>query len=156
MRMCSSMACGAERVDRVGSPARSTRRRTRSTSRRLQQAALARHRRRHHETRAHRLAVQPRRIGGGGLDRVPERVPEVQQRAFPVFALVAADDLRLDLAGAADDVCQRSRVARQQRLEVRLEPGKQRRIADEAVLDDLRKPGAQLARRAASRARWCR
>ena len=32
----------------------------------------------------------------------PKRVAEIQQRAFALLALVAADDLRLDLAGAMD------------------------------------------------------
>ena len=54
---------------------------------------LARHRRRHQQARAHRLAMQPLRVAGGGLQRVPERVAEVQQRAVALLALVAPDDL---------------------------------------------------------------
>ena len=72
---------------------------------------------------ADRFPVQPLRIAGGRLSMAcPKVCPRFSSARSPVLALVAADDLRLDLARAADDVRQGGRVARQQRLEVRLEP----------------------------------
>ena len=55
------------------------------------------------------------RVAGGGLDGVAEGVPEVQQRAIAGLALVAADDVGLELAGAVDGVRQRARIEREQR-----------------------------------------
>ena len=76
-----------------------------------------------------------------------EGVAEVQQRPLALLALVPADDRRLDLAGAQDHVRQRLGSLVEQLREVLLEPAEQLGIADEAVLDDLGEPGAQLARR---------
>ena len=121
---------------------------------RIQQPALTRHGRGHREPRADRLPVQPLPVGGRRLEHVPERMAEVEQRALALFTLVAADDCRLDLAGAHDDMGQGARLARQQRLQMRLEPLEELRIADQAVLDHLGEPGAQLpARQRAQRAR---
>src|SRR5580704_5467580 len=91
--------------------------------------------------------MQPLLITGGGFDRVAEGMPEVQQGTLARLALVAADDRRLDLAGAADDVRERRGRTGEQLIEVRLEPAEQGRIADESVLDHLRQSRAQLARR---------
>src|SRR5437762_9835529 len=91
--------------------------------------------------------MQPLLVTGGGFERVAEGVPQIQQRALAHLALVAADDRRLDLAGAADDVCERRGRAGEQLIEVRLEPTEQGRVADESVLDHLGEPRAQLARR---------
>ena len=40
------------------------------------------------------LAVQPLAVAGRGLDGVPERVAQVQQRPLAVLALVCCDDAR--------------------------------------------------------------
>ena len=100
--------------------------------------------------------MQPLPVGGGGLDRVPERVTKIEQRPLVGLALVAADDRSLDLARAADDVGERGGIALEQALQVRLEPGKKRRIADQSVLDHLGEPRAQLARRQAAERTRCR
>ena len=89
--------------------------------------------------------MQPARIARRRLDRVPESVAEVEEGAFTVLVLVASDDLRLDFAGSADHMLKRLGVAREQRIDMRFEPRKQERIADQAVFDDLGKPGDELA-----------
>ena len=57
-----------------------------------------RHPRREHDARRHRLAVQPRAVARAGLDGVGERVPEIEQRPHPGFALVGDHERRLALA----------------------------------------------------------
>ncbi len=59
--------------------------------------------------------MQPFAVADAGLDRVAERVAEVEQRAFARLALVGRDDLRLDPAALADRVGERLGVAREQR-----------------------------------------
>ena len=76
-----------------------------------------------------------------GLERVAERVAEVQQRAPALLALVLGDDRGLDLAAAPDRVRQRGRRRALQVVDVRLEPREERGIDDDAVLDDLGEPG---------------
>ena len=71
--------------------------------------------------------MQPLGVAGGGLDGVAERVAEIEQRAVAVLALVARDDLGLDLAGALDRVRQRRGVAREQLRGMSLEPVEERR-----------------------------
>ena len=53
---------------------------------------------------------------GGRFDRVTEGVAEIQHRALALLALIARDDLGLDLAGAPDRVPQGRGLARQQPL----------------------------------------
>ena len=52
----------------------------------------------------------------------------------------------LDLAAAPDRVRQRLRIEPLQVVDVGFEPRKESRIDDDAVLDDLGEPGAELAR----------
>ena len=111
-----------------------------------QRAQAVRHVGRHQHTDADRFAVQPFDVAGGRFDRVTERVAEIQQRALALLALVAPDDLRLDLAGTKDRVRQRSGLLALQGIDVLLEPFEERAIADQAVLDDLGQPGVQFAR----------
>ena len=105
-----------------------------------------RHGGRHRQPRPHRLAVQPLLVSGRGLQRVSERMAEIQERPFSLLAFVAAHDRRLDLAGTADDVRERRRLTREQGIQVRLQPREQRRIADQPVLDHFGESGAQFAR----------
>ena len=79
----------------------------------------------------------------------PNVWPEVQQRAPALLALVLGDDGGLDLAAAPDRVRQRRGVEAPQVVDVRLEPGEERGVDDDAVLDDLGEAGSR-ARAAAT------
>src|SRR5690242_21432470 len=68
-----------------------------------------------------------------------ERVPEIEQRAFALLALVARDDAGLVAAAETDRLGERIVVVRVQRVGVRFEPGEEIRVADRAVLDDFGK-----------------
>ena len=81
----------------------------RSQSRCGEPAERGRRARREHHAEADGFAVQPALVAADGLDRVAERVAEVQQRAPAVLALVLGDDRGLDLAAAPDRVRQRGR-----------------------------------------------
>ncbi len=76
-----------------------------------------------------------------------EGVPEVQQRAVALFALIAPHDLRLDLARPAYDVRERRRFGSEQFVHVRFQPAEESGVADQAVFDDLSQPRPQFARR---------
>ena len=65
------------------------------------------------------------------LDRVTERVPEVEQHPLSCLALVAADDVALDGHAGLDDLLEML-----QRV-LLLEKIKERRVLDAAVFDDL-------------------
>ena len=119
------------------------------------QPSRCRHVRSHRHARGDCFAVQPVAVARRRLDRVAERVAEIQDRAQPVLALVDGDDLRLDLARAAHGVHHRGVLAREQRADVRFEPVEERRVADEAVLHDLREPGAIFPLRERARACAC-
>src|SRR5437868_724465 len=73
-----------------------------------------------------------------------KRMAEIEQRAVATFVFVTRDDVGFDLARPPDRVRQRGRVARQQTFGIRVEPVEELPIDDEAVLDDLGEPGAQL------------
>ena len=76
-----------------------------------------------------------------------EGMAQVQQGAVAVFTLILADDIRLDLTGAADGMDQRLGAAGEQPVDIDLQPVKEGGIVDQAVLDDLGKARAQFARR---------
>ena len=103
--------------------------------------------RRERHAEADGFAVQPALVAADRLERVAERVAEVQQRAPALLALVLGDDRGLDLAAAANRMRQRCRVEAPQVVDVLLEPGEERRVDDDAVLDDLGEAGGELARR---------
>ena len=72
--------------------------------------------------------MQPGAEAGGGLDRVAKRVAEVEKCAWPCFTLVGRDDRGFELARAPYSVSERGTLARQKRLDVLLEPIKERRV----------------------------
>src|SRR5688572_4268531 len=78
---------------------------------------------------------------------MPERVAEIQQRAPALLTFVLGDDSGLDLAAAPDRVRQCRGVEPREIVDVLFEPREERRIDDDAVLDDLCEPGGKLARR---------
>ncbi|MNO86913.1 hypothetical protein D3C76_783280 [compost metagenome] len=82
-----------------------------------------------------------------------EGVAEIERRAHAGLALVGTDHPRLRRAGALDGFGQGRRLERQQVLDVRFEPGQERLVADESVLDDFRQAGRQLARRQGAQGR---
>src|SRR5258706_14651695 len=89
--------------------------------------------------------MPPSYISQAGYDGVAEGMFEVQEYAQSAHALVMADDFGLDRDRAHDSVLERVRVAREQAIEVGLEPVEERRVADQAVLDHFGQPREQLA-----------
>ena len=73
-----------------------------------------------------------------------EGVAEIERGAHAGLALVRRHDLGLVAARTLDGLGQRIRVAFQQPVQVLFEPDKKRRVADEAVLDDLGQPGREF------------
>jgi len=61
-----------------------------------------RHVRRHHRPHGNRLAVKPLAVPDARLDRVSERVPQVERRANASFPLVQRHHLRFVHAGSLD------------------------------------------------------
>ena len=89
---------------------------------------------------------QPVGETGRGLQRMPERMAEIEQRAFAVFAFVARHDRGLGAAGGGDGVLAR-RAALENIGVVGLQPGEERFIAEHAIFGDFGIAGAELARR---------
>ena len=112
----------------------------------------------HRHAGADRLAVQ--QVGaeaGLGLQRMAEGVAEIEQGAqVGGLALVGRHDARLGQAALLDGVGPLGGVARQHGRAVRLAPGEEVRIVDQAVLGDLGIARQQFALAAACRARRCR
>ena len=72
---------------------------------------------------------------------------EVEERAVALLGLVAHHDLGLHLAGAADRVQPRLGIAGRERRRVRLQPGEEVGVAEQAVFRHLGIAGAEVARR---------
>jgi hypothetical protein len=93
------------------------------------------------------FAVQPALVVADGLERVAERVAEVQQRSPALLALVLGDDGALIsqlrriacVSAAGRGASSRRRCSSSQ--------SKNGASTMNAVLDDLREPGSELARR---------
>ena len=103
--------------------------------------------RRRGQTDGHRLAVQAPAIPGGLFDGMPEGMTEVQQRPaalFCQFALIRLDNARLDGTAAADDRRQIGAGNGEGRM---LQPVKQLRVAQEAILDHFGHAGREFPRR---------
>ena len=86
-------------------------------------------------------------VAGQALDRVAQRVAEVQDRPVVALGLVLGDHQRLQLRAALDDEADRRVVEVEHLTMVALEEVDQLGRQDRAGLDDLGEPGAQLARR---------
>ena len=142
---------GSKRRVRTGSPTAARWAIARAASSRRAEAALGREAGRPAPCRA----PPPRRASKAGLrlDRMAEGVAEIEQGAPALgLALVAGDDRRLGARRWLDRMRARRRVAGDQGRAIRLAPGEEVRIADQAVFDDLGIAGAQLARGAGCRA----
>jgi hypothetical protein len=96
--------------------------------------------------RGHRLPCSHDAVARRRLDRVPEGVAEVEQRARAGLALVLGDDLRLDLARAADRMGERLGVAREEAFRVRLDPREEFEVEDRAVLHHFGEARGEFAR----------
>ncbi len=81
---------------------------------------------------------------GRGLERVAEGMAEIEQRPLADFALVAADDRGLHAAAHRDGVLARA-AACEQLPPIRLQPGEEASIPDQAVFDDFGIARAELA-----------
>ncbi len=79
------------------------------------------------------------------LERVAERVSEVEQRALALLRLVPPDDAGLGFHARLDGVRQRPGFEREHGAIVLLQPSKEGRIAEQPVLGNLCVSGAQLA-----------
>jgi hypothetical protein len=94
----------------------------------------------------HRLAMDEAGavVARGGLQRMAEGVAEIEQGAVAGLGLVASDDGRLGAAGGGDGV-DAVAAALEDAAPVRLQPGEEAGIIDEAVLRHLGIAGAELA-----------
>src|SRR5262249_29525626 len=107
-----------------------------------------RHRRRGDHADGYRLAVQEAAIVRHRLDRMPDCVPEVEGGTQAGdLAFVAGHHGRLLPAGGRDHSYQEVAIEPQQVVQTGLDVGEQIRVADDAVLDDLRETGDELATR---------
>ena len=89
-------------------------------------------------------------VPGRGLERMPERMPQVERHAPAVFALVRADHLDLRPGRPLDDLGQRAardgfRVARRDGVTVVLEQREQALVAEDRHLRGLGKCGPPFA-----------
>jgi hypothetical protein len=82
-----------------------------------------------------------------GFERMPERMPEVQDPAQSRFPLVGAHHLRLDSYRFSHNMFQRLRVLTKNLLMPRFHQPEKWFRRDNPVLNDLVKPGAILAHR---------
>ncbi len=99
----------------------------------------------HHHADGDRLAMdQPVRIAGGGLERVPESVAEIEQRPLARLAFIGGDDG--GLGGAADgDRPLACGAAGEHLRPAVLKPGEELGIVDEAVFGDFGVASAEVA-----------
>ena len=81
------------------------------------------------------------------LNRVGNRVTEVQDASEPALALVLPHNIRLDLARARNHMHRRRGFEGEHVRAVLRKPRKEIGIADDAVLDDLAEPRRNLALR---------
>jgi hypothetical protein len=89
---------------------------------------------------------QPVGKSGRRLQRMTERVPEIEQRAVAGLALVAGDDLGLHAAAGGNGGLAGS-AAGKHLLLVGVEPVEEHGVAEQSVFDDLGIAGTELARR---------
>ncbi len=94
-----------------------------------------------------RLAVQkPVGKAGCGLERVAEGMAEIEQRPLAALALVTRDDGGLHATAHRDGVLARG-TACEQLPPVRLQPGEEAGIPEQAIFDDFGIASAELPRR---------
>src|SRR5512139_719764 len=102
----------------------------------------------------HCFAVQqPVGEATAGLERMAERVAEIEQRALSSLALVPRDDAGLGAAANRNRVLAR-RTSGKDVLPVLLEPGEERGVAEQPVFGDFGIAGAEFAFR--QRVEQCR
>jgi hypothetical protein len=80
----------------------------------------------------------------GRLDRVRDRVPEVEDRPAAGLALVAGDDLRLPRHARGDRSLEGARAPAPQVPRVRIQPREEPPVRGGGDLHDLREPGGHL------------
>ena len=91
------------------------------------------------------LAVIVAHIACFPLYGMADGVPIVQDAAQPALPFVLRDDFRLDLARAPDHVKRRLWRKAQRIARMIFEIGEERLVKDDAILDDLAEPRANLA-----------
>src|SRR5690606_13614713 len=88
-------------------------------------------------TGSNRLAMQPFRIAGKGLNGMTKGVAKVEDRPYPTFSFVGCDYFGLATTGTLNGFCHSSRLQRHQRLSALLKPTKELSILDGTVFNDL-------------------
>src|SRR5262245_8781477 len=92
--------------------------------------------------------MQPAAIAAGGFEGVGERVAVIERGAKArLFALVALDDVGLELARAQDEVANNRRVASQHAGRVLFLKLEKPLVENDAVFDDFGEPASVFARR---------
>src|SRR5258708_32176844 len=85
-------------------------------------------------------------VAGARLDRVADRMTEVQRLAESILALIGRNDSGLVRERASDDVFERRELTRENRVEAPLEISEHRGVHDRTILDDFGKTLAKFAR----------
>jgi len=85
------------------------------------------------------------RVAGDGLERVAERVAEVEERALAVFSLVARDDAGLEPRAAEHDRLEGVEVGGLDARGLALEHAKSSSPEEDRRLEHLARPQRQFA-----------
>ena len=93
------------------------------------------------------FAVEKFSVPGGGFQSVPDGVTEVEHGAVVVLALVGLDNSGFDGTRRGDDPSKHLLIEPDNFIDALFEHGKQRRVFNDAVLDDLGKAGNLLSPR---------
>ena len=112
-------------------------------------AHLLRRPRRQRNPHRHGFTMKPILVCAQRLQRMPERVPQVEQGAASLLQLVLRDDGRLDLATAPHDPGQRIEIVIEDCFHLLLEPEQERLVENQAVLDDFGQTRRELPLRQA-------
>ncbi|MNQ40957.1 hypothetical protein D3C85_546210 [compost metagenome] len=91
--------------------------------------------------------MKPHTIAHVGFNGVAKSVAQVQGGTHACLFLIGTDHCRLGRTGTLDGIGQGLLVQIAQAIDVVFEPGQERLITDQPVLDDFGQPGGQLARR---------
>src|SRR5688500_3211446 len=90
---------------------------------------------------AHSFSVEKFSVSGGRFQSVPDGMAEVKHGAVVIFALVGLDYASLNGARCGDDPREHLLIEADYFVDALLQQRKKRRVFNDAVLDDLGKPG---------------
>src|ERR1700728_1724138 len=113
-------------------------------------AALMRQEQSRDHAPANGFAMQQGFVAGGLLERVADRVTEIENHAEAIFAFVAMDDTGLHTDGRDNHLFERLGIAAQTLVDVLFHEADQAAVADDACLYAFHQAGAEFAARQGS------